>query len=46
MIENQDSGLQQVGMWKDLVQLLEAKQEVHEANQARQRAGGEYADVT
>uniref|UniRef100_A0A183A3U8 Prephenate dehydrogenase n=1 Tax=Echinostoma caproni TaxID=27848 RepID=A0A183A3U8_9TREM len=46
LIENQDSGLQQVGMWKDLVQLLEAKQEVHEANQARQRAGGEYADVT
>ncbi|THD24680.1 Intraflagellar transport protein 81 [Fasciola hepatica] len=46
LVENQDSGLQQVSMWKDLVQLLEAKQEVHEANEARQRAGGEFADVT
>ncbi|CAL8097387.1 unnamed protein product [Calicophoron daubneyi] len=46
LLENQATGLRQVALWRDLVKLLEAKQAVREADQARQRAGGEYADVT
>ncbi|TGZ63548.1 hypothetical protein CRM22_006877 [Opisthorchis felineus] len=45
LTENQASGLRQVSLWRDLVHLLDAKMVAREEDQARQKAGGEYADV-
>ncbi|KAA3675330.1 intraflagellar transport protein 81 [Paragonimus westermani] len=45
LMENQTSGLHQVGLWRELVQLLETKKLTQEEHHARTIAGGEYADV-
>ncbi|CAH8630420.1 unnamed protein product [Heterobilharzia americana] len=46
LLENEKVGLKQVSLWTDLLRLLEAKQIAREVSEAREKAGGEYADVT
>ncbi|TNN13981.1 Intraflagellar transport protein 81 [Schistosoma japonicum] len=45
LLENEKADLKQVNLWTDLLHLLEIKQIAREANEAREKAGGEYADV-
>ncbi|KAF5397032.1 hypothetical protein PHET_10023 [Paragonimus heterotremus] len=45
LIENQTSGLHQVSLWQEVVQLLETKKLTQEEHHAKTKAGGEYADV-
>ncbi|CAH8596109.1 unnamed protein product [Schistosoma turkestanicum] len=46
LLENEKVGLQQVNLWTNLLRLLEIKQITMKVNEAREKAGGEYADVT
>ncbi|CAH8872973.1 unnamed protein product [Trichobilharzia szidati] len=45
LLDNEKAGLKQVSLWKDLLSLLEMKRIAREASEAREKAGGEYADV-
>ncbi|KAF6779143.1 Intraflagellar transport protein 81 [Paragonimus kellicotti] len=45
LIENQPSGLHQVGLWQEVVHLLETKKLTQEEHDARRIARSEYADV-
>ncbi|CAH8589489.1 unnamed protein product [Dicrocoelium dendriticum] len=45
LLERETNGYRQVKLWNDLALLMEAKAVTREEAEARQRAGGEYADV-
>ncbi|CAH8645789.1 unnamed protein product [Schistosoma mattheei] len=46
LLENEKFGLKQVNLWKNLLQLLEIKKITKEFNEEREKAGGDYANVT
>ncbi|CAH8670399.1 unnamed protein product [Schistosoma margrebowiei] len=46
LLENEKFGLKQVNLWKNLIQLLEIKKITKEFNEEREKAGGDYANVT
>ncbi|CAH8678665.1 Intraflagellar transport protein 81 [Schistosoma haematobium] len=46
LLENEKFGLKQVNLWKNLLQLLEIKKITKEFHEEREKAGGDYANVT
>ncbi|CAI2735355.1 unnamed protein product [Schistosoma spindalis] len=46
LLENEKFGLKQVNLWKNLLHLLEIKKITKEFNEEREKAGGDYANVT
>ncbi|CAH8674901.1 unnamed protein product [Schistosoma bovis] len=46
LLENEKFGLKQVNLWKNLLQLIEIKKITKEFNEEREKAGGDYANVT